>query len=114
MRSVYTLLGAALLASALGLAGCNPQDAQNLSVDTRHIAQDTGQALGNAKLAASVNTVLALRKGVDMSGLHIDAKDGVVTVGGHVRNTAEHQRVLATVENTRGVNKVIDHLHAQP
>ena len=114
MRAVSILLGVVLPAAVLGLAGCNPQDTQNLSVDTRHIAQDTGQALGNAKLAASVNTVLALRKGVDMSGLHIDVKDGVVTAGGHVRNAAEHRRVLDTIENTRGVNRVVDHLRVQP
>src|SRR5579884_817085 len=113
MRSVYALQGALLLA-AIGLAGCNPQDAQNLSVVARSLEQDTGQALGNAKLAASVNTVLALRKGVDMSGLHIDAKGGVVTVGGHVRNAAEHRRVIQTVENIRGVDKVVDNLRVQP
>ncbi|HLV78716.1 MAG TPA: BON domain-containing protein [Chthonomonadaceae bacterium] len=114
MRTITALSGMMLLAAALGLAGCNPQDTQNLSVDTRHIAQDTGQALGNAKLAASVNTVLALRKGVDMSGLHVDVKDGVVTLGGHVRNAAERRRVVDTVENTRGVDKVINNLRIQP
>lgn len=106
-------LGAAFVLAAL-LAGCNPQDAQSLSQDTRHFAQDTGHALGNAKIAGSVNTVLALRKGVDMSGLHIDTQDGVVTVSGHVRNRAEHRRVIDTVENTRGVDRVIDKLRVEP
>lgn len=92
------------------LAGCNPRDAGNLTRDARDLTQHTGQALGSATLAAKVNTVLSLRKGVDMSGLHVDAQDGVVTVSGHVRNAEERTRVLATIMNTRGVEKVINKL----
>jgi len=89
------------------LAGCNPQDAKNLGQDTATLAKDTGQALGSATLATKVNTVLSLRKGVDMSGLHIDAKDGTVTIGGHVRNSEEKKRILDTVDGIRGVDKII-------
>jgi osmotically-inducible protein OsmY len=109
-------LTASLAASLLiGLSGCNPQDASNLSKDTAHLAKDTGEALGSATLAGKVNTVLSLRKGVDMSGIHIDAaSDGVVTLGGHVRNTEERQRVVETVNGIRGVDKVIDNLKVSP
>ena len=100
--------------SFAAMAACNPQDARNLAQDTRSIAMHTGQAVGNGGLAAQVNTVLALRKGVDMSGIHIDAAGGTVTLGGHVRNEAEHRRVLQTVQDTRGVNSVVDNLRVQP
>jgi len=97
------------------LAGCNPQDAKNLGQDTATLAKDTTQALGSATLASKVNTVLALRKGVDMSGLHIDAQDGTVTIGGHVRNSEEKKRVLDTVDGIRGVDKIVSKdLRVQP
>src|SRR5689334_21781143 len=86
------------------LAGCNPQDAQNLTQDTRQLAQHTGQALGSASLAAKVNSALAMRKGVDMSGLHVDVQGGTVTLGGHVRNREERTRIVDTVEGVRGVD----------
>ena len=89
------------------LTGCNSNDAKNLTQDTRKLAQTTGTALGNATLAGKVNTVLSLRKGVDMSGLHIEATDGIVTLGGHVRNRAERKRILQTVDGIRGVDKII-------
>ena len=96
------------------LFGCNPQDAQHLEQDTRHLAQDTGQAFGSATLATKVSTVLSLRKGVDMSGIHIDSADGVVTLGGHVRNQEEKKRVVDTVNGITGVDKVVDNLRVQP
>lgn len=96
------------------LSGCNPQDAQHISQDTRQLAQHTGQALGSASLAGKVNMVLSLRKGVDMSGLHVEAQDSTVTLGGHVRNAEEKARVEETVQNIRGVDKVINNLRVQP
>jgi osmotically-inducible protein OsmY len=95
------------------LAGCNPGDARDIAQDTGKLAKTTAKAAGNASVAASVNTVLSLRKGVDMSGLHIEAEGGTVTVGGHVRNAEEKKRVLETVDGIRGVEKVIDKLNVK-
>lgn len=91
------------------LAGCNSQDAKNLEHDTAALAKDTGQALGGATLAGKVNSVLALRKGVDMSGMHIEASGSTITLSGHVRNSEEKQRVINTVDGIRGV----DHIEAK-
>lgn len=112
IRSAPGIL-AALILPAL-LVGCNPRDKENLSSDTKELAQHAKQALGSATLAAKVNTALSLRKGVDMSGLKIEAEDGVVTLNGTVRDKNEHRLVVATVENTRGVDKVIDKLTLRP
>ena len=106
-------MGALLLIGLL--TGCNPQDAKNLGQDTATLAKDTTQALGSATLASKVNTVLSLRKGVDMSGLHIDAKDGTVTLSGHVRNSEEKKRVIDTVDGIRGVDTLLSKdLRVQP
>lgn len=100
-----SLMGLMVLSMAL-LVGCNSQDAKNLGQDTAALAKDTGQALGGATLAGKVNSVLALRKGVDMSGMHIEASGGKVMLSGHVRNSEERQRVINTVDGIRGVDTV--------
>jgi osmotically-inducible protein OsmY len=51
---------------------------------------------------------LRLRKDVDVSGLHIEAKDGVVTISGHVKSSDEKARVFDIANNTVGVDKVIN------
>ncbi len=112
-RSRLFLSSGCALAAILLLTGCNPQDARNLSQDLGRTAQHTGQALGNARLAASVNSVLLQRKGVDMSGLHVEAQDGVVTLGGHVRSAQERRIVVETVKGVRGVEKVVNNLRIQ-
>lgn len=96
------------------LAGCNSNDARDLSRDAGQLAHTAGRAAVNAQLAARVNATLADRKGVDMSGLHIEAENGVVTLGGHVRNAAEKRRVQDTVEGIRGVDRVVNDLRVQP
>src|SRR4051812_12815135 len=96
-----------LVVAALALAGCNSQDASNLKNDTQQLAQHAGQAVSGVTLAAKVNSVLAMRKGVDMSGMHVEAKDGVVTLSGHARDEEERARVIETVNGIRGVDRVI-------
>jgi osmotically-inducible protein OsmY len=90
------------------IAGCNSQDADNLKKDATGFAKDAGQALGGLTLAGKVNTALALRKDVDTSGLHVEAKDGVVTVSGHVKTSDEKGRIFDVINNTVGVDKVIN------
>lgn len=109
-REVKRLSALVLIFSVLG---CNPKDASNISRDAGALAKSTAGAMGSATVAGKVNTVLSLRKGVDMSGLHIEAEGGTVTVGGHVRNAAEKRRVLETVDGTRGVEKVVDKLRIE-
>jgi osmotically-inducible protein OsmY len=110
MKLTALLLGCVF---ALAAGGCNPRDAGNLTEDTKNLVKHTGEAVGSVGLAGKVNTVLSLRKGVDMSGLHIEADNGVVKVGGHVRNAEEKRRVLDTVDGIRGVDKVVDDLRIE-
>jgi hyperosmotically inducible protein len=109
-RKTGLLLGAGLAAC---LGGCNPEDAGSLARDTQQLAKTTGTALGNAGLQSKVVAKLSATKGVSMKGLHIETKDRVVTVSGHVRNAAERKRVVAEIEETSGVDKVIDKLRIQ-
>ena len=90
----------------VGLAGCNSQDAHTIAQDAGKIAKDVGEASGNAQLAGRVNTTLLQRKGVHFQGLHVEAKDGVVTISGHVNDANEKRIVRETAEGIRGVDKV--------
>ncbi len=115
MKSKQAIRMGTVLLLAGALYGCNSQDAQHLTNDAAAITKDTTQALGSATLAGKVNSVLSLRKGVDMSGLHIDAQGGIITLSGHVRNSEEKQRVINTVDGIRGVDKVVSKdLRVQP
>lgn len=109
--NMKTTIGLTLVAAAL--VGCNANDAKELSQDAGKLAKTATKAVGNGQLAARVNVALANRKGVDMSGLHIEAENGIVTVGGHVRNAEEKKRVLDTVEDQRDVKKVVDKLRIE-
>lgn len=92
------------------IVGCNAKDAKELTSDAGKLAKTATRSAGNAQLVARVNATLAQRKGVDMSGLHIDGENGVVTLGGRVRTAAERKLVKETVEGIRGVEKIVDKL----
>jgi osmotically-inducible protein OsmY len=96
------------------LVACNSQDAADLKRDVGQVAKTATRAAGNAQLVARANATLAQTKGVDVSGIHIEAVGGAVTVGGHVRNAQEKRKVLATVQDIRGVDKVVDKLRIKP
>ena len=55
---------------------------------------------------AYVEEIPSSKKGVDMSGMHIEASGGKVMLSGHVRNKEERQRVVETVDGIRGVDTV--------
>jgi hyperosmotically inducible protein len=95
---------------AVCTAGCNPQDAANMQRDTSRMAQDGVVSASNAQLVTRVGAVLTQIKGLDMSGLHIEAESGVVTLGGHVRSAHEKRLVANATENVRGVKSVVNKL----
>ena len=108
MRPAY------LLPLAFVLLACNSQDAKDLTRDVGQVAKTATRAAGNAQLVVRVNAELAQRKGVDVSGLHIENVGGTVTVGGHVRTAKEKNTVLNAVKEIRGVEKVVDKLRIEP
>jgi hypothetical protein len=96
------------LALLVFCAGCNAQDAATLKTDTAKLAGTVTRVAGNAQLATRVNAALAQRKGVDLSGLHVETKGGVVTLSGSVRDPQERTRVVDAVRGIRGVETVVD------
>lgn len=105
MKMRLLLAGAAL--TALWLTGCNSEDAANLRHDTQKLGQDIGPAVAGAGLVAKVTTALSLHKGVDQSGLHLEANGSTITVSGHVKDEHAKQTVLNVIKETTGVDKVV-------
>lgn len=102
----------ALLLLLVGAAiGCNSTDATDLKRDATQLGQTAQRAATNATVAGKVNAALALRKGVDMKGLHVSTEGGVVTIGGHVGSAQEKKTVLDVANNTVGVERVIDQIN---
>ncbi|HLK14755.1 MAG TPA: BON domain-containing protein [Fimbriimonadaceae bacterium] len=100
-------IGLIVLAATV-LGGCNQSDQEKITTDAKKMATDAGTALGGLTLAGKVETALRLRKDVDASTLHVEAKDGVVTITGHVKDPGERSAVYSVVSNTVGVDTVLD------
>jgi osmotically-inducible protein OsmY len=103
------------------VVGCSERDTDKLEHDAtsaandadkaaQSIAHDAGKAAAGLGLQASVHTVLWLRKGVDTDDLHVEAKDGTVTLTGHVKDSAMKRLIEDTVIGIKGVDMIDDKL----
>ena len=81
--------------------------------DASKLGQTASRAATNATVAGKVNAALALRKGVSLKGLHIEATGGTVTISGHVGSAVEKKTVLDVANNTVGVDKVVDQIRIE-
>jgi hyperosmotically inducible protein len=98
----------------IAIAGCNKDDTSNLKRDAGALAHSAGVAAVDAGLAAKVNAALLQAKGVDIKGLHVEAKNGAVMVGGHVKTEEERHLVVETVKGVEGVKSVDAQLRIVP
>jgi len=90
--------------------GCNQKDADQVQSDAQNLAKETGQAAGSLALAAKVETSLRAMKWIDNSDVHVDAKDGVVTLSGSAVDGDQKRKIIDTVNGVKGVDKVVDHM----
>jgi osmotically-inducible protein OsmY len=73
-------------------------------------AKEAKEALGDGALTAKIKAKMALDDSVKALDLNVDTVNGVVTVSGRVRSTAERERALALARETSGVRQVVDRL----
>ncbi len=92
------------------LIGCNAADQADLKKDASKLAESGSRSLGNAGLAAKVNTVLNLRKGVDTSTFSVESEAGTITLKGTVATQKAKNLILELVRETKGVDKLVDKL----
>jgi predicted small secreted protein len=105
---------ASILIAAFILTGCNDQDAKDLGQDTGKLVETAARSARNAGPVVAVNTVLGLRKDLDITGLRVTAEGSTVTIGGHVKSKKEKATVLELAKNTKGVEKLIDEIRIEP
>lgn len=98
----------------LSLIGCNAADQTDLKRDATKLAESSTRSLGNAGLAAKVNTVLNLRKGLDTSTFSVESEAGTITLKGTISKLSAKKLVLELVRETKGVEKIIDKLVIKP
>ena len=96
------------------LAGCNAADQADLKKDASKLAESGTRSLGNAGLAAKVNTVLSLRKGMDTSTFSVESENETITLKGSVSTLKAKKLVIELVRETKGVEKIIDKLSVKP
>lgn len=103
-----------ILIAAVVITGCNDQDAKDLGQDTGKLVETAARSARNAGPVVAVNTVLGLRKDLDITGLRVTAEGSTVTIGGHVKTRKEKATVLELAKNTKGVDKLIDEIRVEP
>jgi osmotically-inducible protein OsmY len=96
-----------LLLSLLSLVGCNAADQADLKKDATKLAESSTRSLANAGLAAKVNTVLNLRKGLDASTFSVESEAGTITLKGTIPTTKAKKLILELVRETKGVERVV-------
>ena len=103
-----------LLVSLLSLVGCNASDQADLKKDATKLAESSTRSLANAGLAAKVNTVLNLRKGLDTSTFSVESEAGTITLKGTISTTKAKKLILELVRETKGVERVVDKTVIKP
>ena len=73
-------------------------------------ASEAQKALTNGALTAKIKSKMALDDTIKAAGIHVDTRDGVVTLTGTVRSQAERRRAVQLAKETQGVTTVTDHL----
>ena len=96
-----------LLLSLLSVVGCNAADQADLKKDATKLAESSTRSLANAGLAAKVNTVLNLRKGLDASTFSVESEAGTITLKGTIPTTKAKKLILELVRETKSVERVV-------
>jgi osmotically-inducible protein OsmY len=76
-------------------------------------AQKVGETMEEAALTTKIKAKMALDDSVKSRAIDVTTDDGVVTLGGTVRSTAERERAVSLARETAGVSRVIDHLQVR-
>jgi hyperosmotically inducible periplasmic protein len=103
------VVGVALAATALALAGCASQ--RDESAPSRSV----GEFGGDAALTAKVKTAIASDTGIgNAANINVNTYRGVVQLNGFVDSQDKIERALSTARNVEGVRSVENNLRVKP
>ncbi len=69
--------------------------------------------LSDAALTTKIKSKMSLDDHVEAGNIHVSTNEGVVTLTGNVRSSAERTRAVTLARDTKGVTSVIDHLQVE-
>jgi osmotically-inducible protein OsmY len=73
-------------------------------------ANEAQKALANTTLTGKIKSKMALDDTIKASGIHVETRDGAVTLTGTVGSDAERRRAVQLAKETKGVTSVTDRL----
>jgi hyperosmotically inducible protein len=77
---------------------------------TAEVANRAEAVLNDSALTAKIKSKMALDDLVRARAIDVSTTGGVVTLGGTVRSSSEHDRAVQLAKETAGVKQVVDHL----
>jgi hyperosmotically inducible periplasmic protein len=108
---IQTVLGAAMAAAALGLAGCaSDKTAASGPSSTR----SAGEFTSDAALTAKVKTAIANDAGLgSAANINVNSYRGVVQLNGFVSSADQIQRAANAARGVEGVSRVDNNLQVK-
>lgn len=109
MKNFLVLLFAISLAAA---AGCTATKNTGVAVGegTKEAAEQVGDTVTDASITAAVKMKMADDPLVGAMKIDVDTKDGIVTLNGTVKSSAEAQKAVDLAKSVNGVKSVKSNL----
>ena len=77
---------------------------------TEKAASKTGEVFEDSAITADVKTKFLAEPGVSGLDIHVDTKNGVVTLSGNVNSKAEETKAISIARGSKGVKRVVNHM----
>jgi hyperosmotically inducible protein len=100
------------VAAARSVRGVKSVDDAQLTVGV--VGPSVAQSVDDAGLAAKVEGAMVAQAGVNVSGVGVKTKAGVVTLTGHVPTAAVKSTMVEAAKKADGVRNVIDQIVVKP
>jgi hyperosmotically inducible protein len=95
----------------LDKAGDRVKEAGEHGVDaTKDAAAKTGEVISDAAITTAVKSKLLADSKTPGMKIDVDTKDGIVTLSGNVRTSAEADHAVSVARDTKGVKRVVSKL----
>jgi osmotically-inducible protein OsmY len=85
--------------------------AHDAKVKGASAADKSGEAITDAAITSAVKTKFLAEPGVSGLAIDVDTNNGVVTLTGNVKSSAEADKAISVARQSAGVKRVVNHLH---
>lgn len=123
-RTVSILLVCVMTTGALALSGCHQkqqgpgqqmkQGARQMGAGAVKAASQAGQVVADSAITTKIKAQLAADSGLSSSDIHVETKNGVVTLSGTVASEALRNQAGQIAAGTDGVKGVTNDIKVAP